>query len=182
MVGLPCFRSLQLCCACRPERLASISLDARISVGVHVWMLTPPKQPGLDAKRTNSPALQQAASASHNTPGSTSLSHPNRQHTWPPPTKHTQIASTPGRLQLRQYHRQSSAKSLELLCPKSLSAFLTDSRTPQPNGEERKGLSAIWWCTRSQPYVKTGKVWSVIQYSVLSLSDSGTDLVNVMAR
>ncbi|MQL99968.1 hypothetical protein Taro_032705, partial [Colocasia esculenta] len=32
------------------EKLASTSLDARISVGVHVWTLTPDKRPGLDAK------------------------------------------------------------------------------------------------------------------------------------
>ncbi|MQL97417.1 hypothetical protein Taro_030111 [Colocasia esculenta] len=43
--GIP--RSLQLCYACRPERLASISLDARINVGVHVWTLTPPQRPGI---------------------------------------------------------------------------------------------------------------------------------------
>ncbi|MQL89635.1 hypothetical protein Taro_022219, partial [Colocasia esculenta] len=34
----------------RPERLASISLDARISVGVHVWTLTPAQRPVVDAK------------------------------------------------------------------------------------------------------------------------------------
>ncbi|MQL85548.1 hypothetical protein Taro_018060 [Colocasia esculenta] len=34
----------------RSEKLASISLDAGMSVGVHVWTLTPPKRPGLDAK------------------------------------------------------------------------------------------------------------------------------------
>ncbi|MQM17176.1 hypothetical protein Taro_050143 [Colocasia esculenta] len=50
MVAIPCFRSLQLCCACRSEKLASISLDAGKSVGVHVWTLTPSKRPGLDAK------------------------------------------------------------------------------------------------------------------------------------
>ncbi|MQM16174.1 hypothetical protein Taro_049128 [Colocasia esculenta] len=38
------------CRRIRPERLASISLDARISVGLQVWTLTPPKRPGLDAK------------------------------------------------------------------------------------------------------------------------------------
>ncbi|MQL74128.1 hypothetical protein Taro_006487 [Colocasia esculenta] len=32
------------------EKLASISLDARMSVGVHVWTLTPSKRPGVDAK------------------------------------------------------------------------------------------------------------------------------------
>ncbi|MQL99940.1 hypothetical protein Taro_032668 [Colocasia esculenta] len=50
MAGLSWFRSLQLCYACRPEKLASISLDARISVGVHVWTLTPAKRPGVDDK------------------------------------------------------------------------------------------------------------------------------------
>ncbi|MQM02567.1 hypothetical protein Taro_035333 [Colocasia esculenta] len=50
MVAMPCFRSLQLCCACRPEKLAFISLDAEVSVGVHVWTLTPAQRPGLDAK------------------------------------------------------------------------------------------------------------------------------------
>ncbi|MQM18761.1 hypothetical protein Taro_051756, partial [Colocasia esculenta] len=34
----------------RPERLASISLDAWITVGVHVWTLTLPQRPGVDAK------------------------------------------------------------------------------------------------------------------------------------
>ncbi|MQM01599.1 hypothetical protein Taro_034358 [Colocasia esculenta] len=32
------------------EKLASISLDVGMSVGIHVWTLTPPKRPGLDAK------------------------------------------------------------------------------------------------------------------------------------
>ncbi|MQL78178.1 hypothetical protein Taro_010594 [Colocasia esculenta] len=60
MVGLPCFRSLQLCCACRPERLASISLDARISIGVQVWTLTPPQRPGVDAKGPSARTLSYA--------------------------------------------------------------------------------------------------------------------------
>ncbi|MQM03354.1 hypothetical protein Taro_036134 [Colocasia esculenta] len=34
----------------RSEKLASISLDAGVSVGVHVWTLTPAQRPGLDAK------------------------------------------------------------------------------------------------------------------------------------
>ncbi|MQL95462.1 hypothetical protein Taro_028128 [Colocasia esculenta] len=54
MVAIPCFRSLQLCCACRSEKLASISLDAGMSVGVQVWTLTPAKRPGIDAKVNNS--------------------------------------------------------------------------------------------------------------------------------
>ncbi|MQM21605.1 hypothetical protein Taro_054648 [Colocasia esculenta] len=45
------FLGAKLCCACRPEKLASTSLDARISVGVHVWTLTPDKRPGVDAKK-----------------------------------------------------------------------------------------------------------------------------------
>ncbi|MQL77776.1 hypothetical protein Taro_010184 [Colocasia esculenta] len=60
MVGLPCFRSLQLCCACRPERLASISLDAGVSIGVHVWTLTLAQRPGLDAKVPSARTLNYA--------------------------------------------------------------------------------------------------------------------------
>ncbi|MQM08261.1 hypothetical protein Taro_041114, partial [Colocasia esculenta] len=40
----------QLCCACRAEKLASRSLDAGASAGVHVWTLTLAQRPGLDAK------------------------------------------------------------------------------------------------------------------------------------
>ncbi|MQL73697.1 hypothetical protein Taro_006039, partial [Colocasia esculenta] len=56
----PCrrIRSLQLCCACRPERLASISLDAWISVGIQVWTLTPPQRPGVDAKGPSARTLR----------------------------------------------------------------------------------------------------------------------------
>ncbi|MQL72735.1 hypothetical protein Taro_005077, partial [Colocasia esculenta] len=50
MGELSCFWNFWLCCACRPEKSTSISLDARISVGVHVWTLTPPQRLGVDAK------------------------------------------------------------------------------------------------------------------------------------
>ncbi|MQM11047.1 hypothetical protein Taro_043947 [Colocasia esculenta] len=43
---------LRLCCACRPEKLTSISLDAGVSVGVQGLTLTPPQRPGVDANRT----------------------------------------------------------------------------------------------------------------------------------
>ncbi|MQL79114.1 hypothetical protein Taro_011553 [Colocasia esculenta] len=35
MVGVACFRNFRLCNACRSEKLASTSLDAGVSVGVH---------------------------------------------------------------------------------------------------------------------------------------------------
>ncbi|MQL79783.1 hypothetical protein Taro_012220 [Colocasia esculenta] len=41
MVGVACSRNSGLCNACRSERLASTSLDAGISVGVHGLTLTP---------------------------------------------------------------------------------------------------------------------------------------------
>ncbi|MQL70461.1 hypothetical protein Taro_002745 [Colocasia esculenta] len=50
MEAMPCSRIFWLCNACRSEKLASISLDAGVSVGVHVWTLTPAQRPGLDAK------------------------------------------------------------------------------------------------------------------------------------
>ncbi|MQM10905.1 hypothetical protein Taro_043800 [Colocasia esculenta] len=40
-----CWQS-HLCCACRPEKLASRSLDAGVSVGVQGWTLTPPQRHG----------------------------------------------------------------------------------------------------------------------------------------
>ena len=49
MGELPCFRNFWLCNACRSEKSASTSLDARISVGVHGWTLTPPQRLGVDA-------------------------------------------------------------------------------------------------------------------------------------
>ncbi|MQL89259.1 hypothetical protein Taro_021832 [Colocasia esculenta] len=49
MGELPCFRNFRLFCACRPEKLASTSLDAGISVGVHGWTLTPHRRPNIDA-------------------------------------------------------------------------------------------------------------------------------------
>ncbi|MQM00456.1 hypothetical protein Taro_033191 [Colocasia esculenta] len=36
MVGVACSRDFRLCNACKPEKLASTSLDAGISVGVHM--------------------------------------------------------------------------------------------------------------------------------------------------
>ncbi|MQL84056.1 hypothetical protein Taro_016553 [Colocasia esculenta] len=50
MEAMPCSRIFWLCNACRSEKLASRSLDAGASVGVHVWTLTLAQQPGLDAK------------------------------------------------------------------------------------------------------------------------------------
>ncbi|MQL83821.1 hypothetical protein Taro_016306 [Colocasia esculenta] len=50
MEAIPCSRIFWLCNACRSEKLASISLDAGMSVGIQVWMLTPSKQPRVDAK------------------------------------------------------------------------------------------------------------------------------------
>ncbi|MQL87612.1 hypothetical protein Taro_020145, partial [Colocasia esculenta] len=49
MGELPCFWNFGLCNACRSEKSASTSLDARISVGVHGWTLTPPQRLGVDA-------------------------------------------------------------------------------------------------------------------------------------
>ncbi|MQL68056.1 hypothetical protein Taro_000300 [Colocasia esculenta] len=46
MGELPCFQNFWLCNACRSEKSASTSLDARISVGVLGWTLTPPRRPG----------------------------------------------------------------------------------------------------------------------------------------
>ncbi|MQL87178.1 hypothetical protein Taro_019714 [Colocasia esculenta] len=46
MEAIPCSRIFWLCNACRSEKLASISLDAGVSVGVHVWTLTPAQRPG----------------------------------------------------------------------------------------------------------------------------------------
>ncbi|MQL78598.1 hypothetical protein Taro_011025 [Colocasia esculenta] len=50
MVAIPCSRIFWLYNACRSEKLASISLDAGMSIGIQVWTLTPAKRPGLDAK------------------------------------------------------------------------------------------------------------------------------------
>ncbi|MQM05010.1 hypothetical protein Taro_037817 [Colocasia esculenta] len=49
MGELPWFRNFWLCNACRSEKLASISLDAGISVGVHGWTLTPHRRHAIDA-------------------------------------------------------------------------------------------------------------------------------------
>ena len=51
MGELPCFQNFWLCNACRSEKLASTSLDAGISVGVHRWTLTPHRRLGVDANR-----------------------------------------------------------------------------------------------------------------------------------
>ncbi|MQL72382.1 hypothetical protein Taro_004713 [Colocasia esculenta] len=44
----------------RSEKLASISLDAWISIGVQVWTLTPPQRPGVDAKGPSARTLNYA--------------------------------------------------------------------------------------------------------------------------
>ncbi|MQL69926.1 hypothetical protein Taro_002248 [Colocasia esculenta] len=51
MVAMPCFRRQQLCCTCRPEKLASRSLDAGARVGVQGWTLTLAQRPGVDANK-----------------------------------------------------------------------------------------------------------------------------------
>ncbi|MQM16543.1 hypothetical protein Taro_049501 [Colocasia esculenta] len=58
----------------------------------------------------------------------------------------------------------------------------TPSRFSSPSRLLRPAQTVHLNLTKEQPYVKTGKVWSVIQSTVHSLSDSGADPMNATAR